>query len=679
MRSSVSFGGSQVMGEPTFPSDFFAALADGEENGAFASVRREAILPDGQPSPRVVELGGEWDTSVVVSLCLLDEGCCAGSVGGEERFCGKPWSTCNIDKHKKTVKEVRRGWYIAAGSRLTGYYWSPCLPTEEDGGPITAGGAAFLNEADPFRMSRGQWILVMDAWHAQQARAAPGASGGVEESKDAAADTPSTLGMGDAADPLTVFRANLPPIDTGGGRATGLNNWPDAGEAPNASSLAVDPFDDPFNAWQENPILAAETRPTEEQRTAFQSPTPTAAAAAVERLERRLDEHQREAGHEKRRLDNYVHELGQVKRGVDMLAKAFDQQMEAQLTEIQAVGQRVKDLKGKEQAFTAAGWVGTIRRMSDALFSSQGVVPMLGLQLRNLKDHIDSGGGIECNGVRFASMREALAWYDAKAISTPGLFVDAMALLHGVASPFCSMAVAGKQLEEIVVQSFRTTIPQCFVGGKLEVEGAGIHTILRSAIKSFQVWKPRGELSTGLSTQIVDGILELTDQLRAFRNKHTEDPTVRELAAGILADSLHFCRELVNFINTQNESLTHDTTYSAEQIWEMQLECLRTIFQELSVARRETRLAAKHKQGYYLWGMLKAWVIQQRYLKNHFKDDPALTGIFVRRVVMQSGQDGIKDKLAKLDKLADQVVENHRAHTQAIKALQTALAKLKPV
>jgi hypothetical protein len=151
------------MGEPTFPSDFFAGLADGEEGGAFASVRREAILPDGQPSPRVVELGGEWDTSVVVSLCMLDEGCCAGSVGGEDRFCGKAGATCNIDKHKRATKEVRRGWYIAAGSRLTGYYWSPCLPTEEDGGPITAGGAAFLNEANPFRMSQGQWILVIEA------------------------------------------------------------------------------------------------------------------------------------------------------------------------------------------------------------------------------------------------------------------------------------------------------------------------------------------------------------------------------------------------------------------------------------------------------------------------------------------------------------------------------------
>jgi hypothetical protein len=220
MRPSMSFGGSQVMGEPMFPADFFAALANGEEGGAFASVRREAILPDGQPSPRVVELGGEWDTSVVVSLCMLDEGCCAGSVGGKDRFCGKARATCNIDKHKRsTTRMVHCGWQL-----LTGYYWSPCLPTEEDGGPITAGGAAFLNEADPFRMSRGQWILVMKAWLAQQARATPHERGGIEESKDAVVDTPSTLGMGDAIDPLAAFRANLPPIDTEGAGVIGMGN-----------------------------------------------------------------------------------------------------------------------------------------------------------------------------------------------------------------------------------------------------------------------------------------------------------------------------------------------------------------------------------------------------------------------------------------------------------------------
>jgi hypothetical protein len=50
-------------------------------------------------------------------------------------------------------------------------------------------------------------------------------------------------------------------------------------------------------------------------------------------------------------------------------------------------------------------------------------------------------------------------------------------------------------------------------------------------------------------------------------------------------------------------------------------------------------------------------------------------GIFVRRVVLQSGNDGIKDKLVKLDKLQDQVLEYHRQHTQGIKKLEIAVSK----
>jgi hypothetical protein len=83
MRSEVSFAGGQSPGE--FPLDFFAAVNRHDEFEAVASIRRVALQPDGQPSPRVEELGGEWD-SIGVGLCLVEEGCCAGSVGtGDER------------------------------------------------------------------------------------------------------------------------------------------------------------------------------------------------------------------------------------------------------------------------------------------------------------------------------------------------------------------------------------------------------------------------------------------------------------------------------------------------------------------------------------------------------------------------------------------------------------------
>jgi hypothetical protein len=87
---------------------------------------------------------------------------------------------------------------------------------------------------------------------------------------------------------------------------------------------------------------------------------------------------------------------------------------------------------------------------------------------------------------------------------------------------------------------------------------------------------------------------------------HMTNVEVKELSHGLLSDSARFCQELVASINKQNDALTHDTTYSAEQIWDMQLECIRTIFQELANVCSEFVLPAQSALGYYLWGMLRA-------------------------------------------------------------------------
>jgi hypothetical protein len=336
---------------------------------------------------------------------------------------------------------------------------------------------------------------------------------------------------------------------------------------------------------------------------------------------------------------------------------------------------------------SAAGWGEKLQQCYAGMFGAHGIVPDLAQQVQGFKDRIDSGGGLDCNGIRFRSMKEALEWYENKEVGTPGLFIDALALLHGITGSYVSMTEAGKRretqgknkyandVEEFVIQSFDTTLPGSFVGGKQDVDGASAHAVLKSVLKTFQVWKPRGELTSGMSTAITDGIRKRSAQMKIFRQDQMTDAEVKELSHGLMTDSALFCQDLVAFINEQNDALTHDTTYSPEQIWDMQLECIRTIFQELADARSEFVLPAKSVPGYYLWGMLRAWQVQQRYLCNNFKDDPALMGIFVRRVVLQSGNDGVKEKFVKLDKLQDQVLEHHRQHTQAIKKLEIAVSK----
>jgi hypothetical protein len=83
--------------------------------------------------------------------------------------------------------------------------------------------------------------------------------------------------------------------------------------------------------------------------------------------------------------------------------------------------------------------------------------------------------------------------------------------------------------------------------------------------------------------------------------------------------------------------------------------------------------AAWMSKGLYLWGMLQAWKVQQRYLANDFKNDPALTGIMVRRLLLHGGDTTVKDKLIKLDSLLAKVDDHHRLHAAQMRNLQDSL------
>jgi hypothetical protein len=120
-----------------------------------------------------------------------------------------------------------------------------------------------------------------------------------------------------------------------------------------------------------------------------------------------------------------------------------------------------------------------------------------------------------------------------------------------------------------------------------------------------------------------------------------------------------------------------NTPYTSEEVWDMQLECLEQIFEELHQARVAVIDAARISQGIYLWGMLRAWQIQQRYVSNDFQDDPALTGIFVRWVLLH-GQDVSLDDW--LSKITDGVkkLEEHDCQVQSdVKQLQRDVKELK--
>ena len=231
-------------------------------------------------------------------------------------------------------------------------------------------------------------------------------------------------------------------------------------------------------------------------------------------------------------------------------------------------------------------------------------------------------------------------------------------------------------LETSIVTSFDTILPSILVGGrKLTDQGGGTYDWLKGYLKTFAVWKPRG-MSTGVGQQILDGVSRVTKRASGLRSQNSSDSEVLLLAGGLCQDSAHFCNELVRFMNEQHNELATNTTYTSDQVWAMQLECLQCIIHELSEARESVADAGRHNPAYYLWGMLRAWQVQQRYLDNHFKDDPALTGIMVRRILMHGEDTSVKTKLAKIDDIQRKVDENHRTIQGELKKLQAANKKV---
>jgi hypothetical protein len=236
-----------------------------------------------------------------------------------------------------------------------------------------------------------------------------------------------------------------------------------------------------------------------------------------------------------------------------------------------------------------------------------------------------------------------------------------------------------------VYTSFDTIIPSVFVGGKkMPDAGGSVFEWLRANLKTFEVWKPKGGQTHGVSHMILDGVNRVSERVAEVRNYETSDPQVVLLSAGMCHDSTSFCQKLVHFMMEQHDALISDTPHTTQQVWTMQLQCLEKIIRELSEAREKIADAACQSKGYYVWGMLKAWQIQKRYMENYFKNDSALTGIMVCNMYGQGADSSIKEKFAKLDTLStkvdvlsNKVDEHHRSKTADMKKLKDVIDAMK--
>mmetsp|Transcript_14468 Transcript_14468/g.20832 ORF Transcript_14468/g.20832 Transcript_14468/m.20832 type:complete len:269 (+) Transcript_14468:2224-3030(+) len=218
----------------------------------------------------------------------------------------------------------------------------------------------------------------------------------------------------------------------------------------------------------------------------------------------------------------------------------------------------------------------------------------------------------------------------------------------------------GTNLEASLISSFETVLPGIMVGNTKDLSG-GTFECLHSYLKTYSVWKGHGTRATsGLSHRLLKGASAVRDRLRALRNMSTTDAEVRELSLTLALDAGSFISEYIQWMTEQHDEMEHSSSLSSENAWSMQLEESGHMFDELYSVRAPMADAGLSDPGHYLWGLLRAHQIQERYRSNGFKDDPAFTGTLVRRILVHDGETALKEKLDLITSLQDEVDSSNK-------------------
>lgn len=642
-----------------FPDDLFASLALGELDDAVTRLRQASINESGEPSPTAKKLmeSGEWDAREVLQLVFVSSDACAGRVGSDGlRFCGKTSLLCSAAGHSSTkIGTIKAGWYISFGKNL-GTLITPSLPPHEEGGPITASIAARLTGPKAFKLTRGQWKFIIDSWHALKVETISDTS----EEENLLANDPFIIDL----PPKSAKTTDHLSDDDKTGLRTGATTAPNDGDELHAMRLQF--------AEQQREVEACfeqmRAMRTKMEHLVEANKSLTERYFTIEASMQRL----------------YQKNEGDVASCGAMIRRVRDHVDEIETKYVTNRGSGQDSGGGNHQELEDK-----LEVLEDAMFAPAGAFARFKESFIEFKDRLESGGGIECNGATFGSYHEFMTWYQ-RAKPSLDIYLDALAYMHAIRAPVVHTDDATKQrelqmktsvttaLENTVITSFDTVLPSILVGGggkKGDGGKGGAYDWLLGYIKSYEVWKPPGT-THGVSHQITNGVKSVSKRIAELRKQYSDNKVVM-LSLGLCQDSADFCSEFVRFVNDQQEELANNTGYSAEQIWEMQIECIQKIIEELHEAREAYGDTGQTEKGNYVWGMLRAWQIQQRYMTNHFKDDPALTGVLVRRLLMQGQDTSVKKKMAKIDTLENKINEQKNHTTTEIGKVKAEINKVK--
>jgi hypothetical protein len=581
-----------------FPYTFFDAINQADGDGVVTVVTSVARTADGTLTPRAAELDsiGEWDSKMELSLVCLGAHCCPAKVGqaGAPRICGRPKSDCSVPGHKKAAGVVEPGWYISAGAKNAGAFEQPRLPIKRDGGPITSGGAAFLIDGDAsFKLPKGRWLLAIEAFLAAEKAKAEVLHVEIpeyDEEPEAEGLSPDSYEQISFSHAPGVTFANPPtastaaPTEVGGtaARATagaggsgyggdgdddddegaddgpsGFGGWGSgsSGGGAGGGGNRRAPGEQPAPATDQEAFLRLVRMAVRGVMSETESQIRDLAAQsrlAGELIEDRVATVERILDSERRALSDTQDALATARRSTAEQNRRIDS-VQAQVVD-NACEFRARLTTANPPAPPALG--NDVARCVHALFNNQGVVPLLRTQFTAFRERLESGGGIECHGVKFASKKQLLSWYEAQNLAHPAIFLDALAIMHGIRATYKDPLDALKEaeiqgrvkhqstLESALKNSFAYPVPPILTGGKKDTEGLGMFDVLKGALKTYQAWKPDDEPS-GVAMQIEEGVENVYTRWAEYRESITTDPNLTVLTAGLLTDSKLFLIELV--------------------------------------------------------------------------------------------------------------------------------------
>ena len=630
--------------------EFFEVLGRHGEDAAL-SVLTQASFGDGQePSPRARELIniGEWDAKKKLRLLPVskDKTCWGilapvSAVGADigptyTRFCYKDKCLIASHAHKVPDAQQRDGWYLeATGSPRGGACLDISFPYEKPPGPIDGDAAARLVGPQPFSMSFGQWRFIYGEYLDHRIQSM---------SSDSQDETEDTSGPAASLPDLQVdtngLDTTVPPDDT------------------TPTPMAVNPTD------TTTPERVGEEGCEEQDAQYIQRLVNREVAAGVNKIKTDLEGNLQSVLQEAKIHTDLLHDqLRQSATRNKNLQKQVDQLVRDRRALPDVTNQyrnlvsRIEFLEGTQSVGVTDTQQDLLQRLEFEVFDTHGSSSRLRATVQGLKNKLLGGGELTCHGISFGSMHEAVLWCKENNLK-PSHIADAKALVQCIQPTVTTQDQATKtmeaqrkveidtDLEAAIITSFKGVVPPALVGGKIDTEG-GAYEVLSAYQKNFPTWDPPGT-GKGLKSRLIKGVKAAIGRMETLQRSACLGGEAYTLASGCIQDSNRFLMELANWKTNSYRELTEDTTIPKDIVWAMLLECEAKIWEDIDEVRAVYVDSARFESGYYIWAMLKAREVQERYLTNNIQDDPALTGIFTRHILFHGEDMSIKSKLQAL-------------------------------